>query len=375
MKKLTDKTTYTCLEYQRGLSLIELMISITIGLLLLVSLSTLFINQSKTRTELDKSNRMIDNGRYAMDLLSSNLRLAGFYDSYVPRGAPMILNAVAVALPDPRPDPCDLTIVTDPAKNLDILRLHVQGINATTATTPSFSVWPLCAAAVTASGSVLNPGSDILVIRRASTATVSSAVTGDDTTYLQVSSCPTDTVNYLIATTLPSAFTLLKKDCATAATKASLRAFLVQVYFVSKDNIPGDGIPTLKRIEQDPSGATSNFVVTPLVEGVEFMQFDYGVDDTPGPPAPSGDGVADRYIDCSTCNLTDWSNVVSVKINLLARNQQTTMDWNDKKTYNLGIDGTVGPKGDTYKRHAYTQLVRLDNPAGRRETPCTAPCR
>jgi len=61
MKQPAIKTTFT--RSQRGLSLIELMISITIGLLILVSLSSLFINQSKARAELDKSTRMIDNGR------------------------------------------------------------------------------------------------------------------------------------------------------------------------------------------------------------------------------------------------------------------------------------------------------------------------
>ena len=71
--------------FQRGLSLIELMISITLGLIILASLSTLFVNQSRTRVELDKSSRMIDNGRYAMELLSNDLRLAGWLPLVGPR--------------------------------------------------------------------------------------------------------------------------------------------------------------------------------------------------------------------------------------------------------------------------------------------------
>src|SRR3990167_259795 len=75
---------FTNRQTQRGLSLVELMISITIGLLILSAMTTLFVNQSKTRAELDKSNRMIDNGRYALELLSENLRLAGFYGELDP---------------------------------------------------------------------------------------------------------------------------------------------------------------------------------------------------------------------------------------------------------------------------------------------------
>ena len=92
------------------------------------------------------------------------------------------------------------------------------------------------------------------------------------------------------------------------------------------------------------------------------MQVDYGVDD-------GGDGETDRYTECSACTVADWSNVVAVRVNLVARNQVETKGWSDGKTYALGLAGSVGPLGDTYKRHAFTQLVRLVNPAGRREIP------
>ena len=51
---------------QRGLSLIELMISIALGLIILAAVTTLFIDQNKTRTDLDKANRLVENGRYAL---------------------------------------------------------------------------------------------------------------------------------------------------------------------------------------------------------------------------------------------------------------------------------------------------------------------
>jgi type IV pilus assembly protein PilW len=352
MKQPIHKQIYMKAGFQRGLSLIELMISITIGLLILVSLSTLFINQSKTRVELDKSNRMIDNGRYALELLSGNLRLAGFYDNYGPIGTPATLyDPCASGTPPP---------LTDPTKNLDILLLPVQGYNAATAT--SQVTGPPCSFTYTGSNPTLKAGSDILVVRRASTAIAVSAASG--ATYLQVSMCQTDTAappnNYQIVTApavAPVSFSSMhKKDCAAAA---DLRPFMVLTYFVSPNNNVtngvGDGIPTLKQIDQLG-------IITPLVEGIEYMQVDYGVDD-------NGDGATDRYTDCSACTLADWSNVVAVRINIVARNQDKTTGWSDSKTYALGLAGTVGPFNDNYKRHAYTQLVRLVNPAGRRETP------
>ena len=373
---------------QSGLSLIELMISITIGLLILASLSTLFINQNKSRIELDKSNRMIDNGRYAMELLSTNLRLAGFYDNFAP-----VSPATAVY------DPCDAAALTDPTKNFSILNLHVQGYNAATATT-QIATMP-CAAALntTANASYCSPtyttvnactlkaGSDILVVRRASTAT-SSAV--NKLTYLQVSMCQTDTAappnNYQIVTApavSPVSFTSMhKKDCATTS---DLRQFMTNTYFISPNNNVtggvGDGIPTLKQLDQFGT-------VTPLVEGIEYLQVDYGVD---GDSNSDGimddinldgainsddlDGAADSYsATCTGCLTTAdwakyWSNVVSVRINIVARNQDKTTGSSDSKSYNLGLAGSFTPTGTdlTYKRHSFTQLIRLVNPSGRRE--------
>jgi len=339
---------FTNRQTQRGLSLVELMISITIGLLILSSLTTLFVNQSRTRAELDKSNRMIDNGRYALELLSDNLRLAGFYGNYMPSGTPAAT-----------PDPCNLTTITTAATNLDVLRHHVQGYNAATATATASPP----AACVTAGLTSLKSGSDILVLRRASTSTVAAAnataaPNSANTVYLQVSNCSTDTSGSYQIAIGSAAFTAFQnKDCATPA---SLRPFIVQVYFVSPDNNAGDGIPTLKRMEFNP--ATGAFVITPLVEGIEYLQIDYGLD-------ANADGAADSYI--ATPALADWPNIVSVKINIIARNTEPTTGYDDPKIYTLGLAGSYTPSGDDrkYKRHAYTQVVRLVNPSGRREVP------
>lgn len=337
--------------FQRGLSLIELMISITLGLLILAALSTLFVNQSKTRTELDKANRMIDNGRYALEVLSGNLRLAGYYGEFAPgSGVPVI--------PASLPNPCS-TSSTDIAA---ALQLAVQGYDATDATSQIASL-PTCGFTYTAGNDkTLKPGSDILVMRRASTDTPivqGGALAG--THYLQVSLCENDAVRYRIDTN-PANFTLRTKSCTPTSTTpyADLRNFLVQIYYVSPNNnaSPADGIPTLKRLELDPT--THVFVVTPLVEGIEYMQVEYGLD-------TNDDGMPDSYIDAPA--VTDWPNVVAVNLNIVARNNELTRGYNDTKTYSLGSAGTIGPLNDSFKRHAYTQFIRLANPAGRRETP------
>ncbi|HCI14679.1 MAG: hypothetical protein A2063_05000 [Gallionellales bacterium GWA2_60_142] len=350
MSSFRRQQTLTNRQTQNGLSLIELMISITIGLLILSALTTLFVNQSKTRSELDKSNRMIDNGRYALEVLTENLRMAGFYGNYLPSGAPATT-----------PDPCSLATITDPGTSLDVLRHHVQGYTVEAQASQIASLPASCGFTYTAGSTTsLKPGSDILVLRRVGTATPVAAVNAAaspnsaNTVYLQVSNCNTDAGYQLVSGAGPFA-AFHDKNCTTIA---SLRPFIVQVYFVSSDNNPGDGIPTLKRQELDQ--ATGVFVITPLVEGIEYMQVDYGLDaDT--------DGAADSYI--ANPAAANWPNIVSVKLNIIARNIETSAGHTDIKSYVLGSAGTFGPFADAYKRHAYTQVVRLVNPSGRREVP------
>ena len=328
-------------QIQRGFSLIELMVSITIGLLILSALATLFVNQSKARSELDKANRMIDNARYALEILSDNLKLAGFYGS---------LNPNSIAAPGTLPDPCS-TAMADIAAALP---LHIQGYNAANPTVAAASP-PTCLPAT------LKTGSDILVIRRVDTsAPIAQAAAVNGTPYLQARVCQYDTATHIVNNT-PAGFTLRQKNCTATSTTpyADLRRMMVQIYYIDSSNQAGDGIPTLKRVELNDTGAMTT---VPLVEGIEFMQIDYGLD-------ADSDGSADSYIAAPT--LANWPNIMSVKLNLVARNIDSTADYIDTKTYSLGsLAGTYTPAaGDHFKRHAYTQVVRLSNPSGRRESP------
>jgi type IV pilus assembly protein PilW len=327
---------------QLGLSLIELMISIALGLVILLAVSTLFVQQSRTRSELDKSNRMIESGRYAIGVLSDQLKVSGYYGNYaLPSGNPTLT-----------PEPCNMATLTDASTSLNVLRHHVQGYSSgsSTAAIPISAQLGACGFA----SSLLKPGSDILVVRRVSTATpilVVSKVAA--TTYLQTSNCTNDTAAYEIALGTATFSNLHERDCGAVA---SLRPFIVQLYFISPFNVAGDGVPTLKRRELDPT--TNTFVTTPLVEGIEFMKVAYGLD-------TNADGAADSYTSLPA-SPAQWKQVVTVSIDLIARNLEMTTGFTDTKTYQLGSAGIFGPFNDSYKRHVFSQVVRLVNPSIRR---------
>jgi type IV pilus assembly protein PilW len=336
----------------RGYTIVELMVSITIGLIILGALVTLFAGNSRERVEIERGNQQTENGRYALQILSDDLRNAGFLASFNP-GTVSGPNP-QLTIPATLPNAC----ATDLPTLNSALVLAVQGYdNGTNA--------PACLP------SDLRPGTDILVVRRASTCAVGTAgcdpqVIGD--VYLQTSGCATEfsAGTYYALDSNIGNLNLTQKDCATLAPLYQLRT---HIYFIANDDKPGDGIPTLKRAEL----GTGAFAVVPLVEGVENLQLEYGLDTnvpTTGTPAVY---TADpnSYNGCApaTC-ISYWRNTVAVKINVLTRNLTTTQGYTDTKTYSLGLTAAgaanlVGPFNDGYKRHAYSSVARLYNSAGR----------
>jgi type IV pilus assembly protein PilW len=69
-------------QYRAGFSLIELMVALTVGLLITAGLTTLYVNTSGSYSELEKTSRQLEDGRYAMQILSDEIQHAGFYGQY-----------------------------------------------------------------------------------------------------------------------------------------------------------------------------------------------------------------------------------------------------------------------------------------------------
>src|SRR3546814_1837029 len=79
--------------------------------------------------------------------------------------------------------------------------------------------------------------------------------------------------------------------------------------------------------------------MVPLVEGIDALQFEFGID-------TNGDGNPDAYTadpdsygGCTgaACQ-QNWINVMAIKIHLLARGRTTSPGYVDTKTYSLGFN-------------------------------------
>ena len=384
---------------QLGMTLIELMTALTIGLMILLGLSTVFVNSSTASKEMKNTAEQIESGRYAIEFLSQDIRHAGFYGelSWMP------------AMPGTDPDPCTATTagVVDDTHNQH-LALGVQRLNP--AAIPAG-----CSALLTANN--LQANSDIIVVRRADTVALpvtctTTATPAANTVYLQAvplyaeiqitGASPSAINSTMNATGAATSLTLTRRDMTVAAGStagtcgaavagqfpsmaAAIRQLRTHIYFVAPCSVPSNGtsicvndgtddlgkpVPTLKRLEL---GASGNFTIVPIVEGIESIRFEYGVDETPSAADINtgliGDSVPDRYT--ATPTLVDQGNTVAMRIYVLARNTAATSGYVDDKTYAMGsysYTPSTAP-ANTYKRHVYSGETRILNQAGRREIP------
>lgn len=333
----------------RGFSLVELMIGLALGLIVLASVSAVFISTSNTRNEMERAGKQIENGRYAMQLLTEDIRQAGYYGEYDPSDLPT---------PTAMPDPC--TIDTGAMK--DAVPIHVHGYDLGASA-------PSCISDV-------KPNTDIIVLRRASGCVAGATgceAQDSDYFYYQTTLCNDQlgefpsSINHFVISDDNASFTLTKRNCTTPA---DLRKYITRIYFIANNNSDGDGIPTLKRAEL----TTAGMKIVPLVEGIENLQFSYGLD------TAGTDGIPDVYTAapetydaCSgTACVDNWRNTMAVSISLLSKSTEATSGYKDTNTYIVGSDAagavqSLGPFNDQYKRHVYDSVVRINNPAGRRE--------
>ena len=360
---------------QQGLSLIELMIAIAIGLGLLAGLTTVFVNSARSQAELTRASQQIENGRFATQLLQDDVWHAGFYGrhvAYIPVPPPPL----PIPLPAALPDPCSTNTDTGtpaPTPLQNALAFAVQGYNDVAAVP--------AALATCLSGANLMAGTDILVVRRAESRPIALASLNADSLYLQSVAEAYDPVSLqpmrpVIAKGNPSS--AFNQTSPTTGELGDIRRYRVHIYFISPCSVPAapattctaaaDGnrpIPTLKRLELAADGT---FQIVPLVEGIENLQVDYGIDTVPAAlPANApyaGDGMPDSFIAAPT--VAQFTQVIALRLFLLARATEPSASYTDDKSYDLGLHGTVAP-GGPYKRHVFTTLVRVQNVAGWRE--------
>ena len=334
-----------------GFTLVELMVALAIASVLLLALAAMFINTSAARNEIDKSSRQIETGRYAMQIIADEIAHAGYFGALANApGVPASWTAI--------PDPCDTSLATIKGS----VSIPLQGYLGKP-TSASLGISCIDAAAG------YKPNSAVLVVKRADT-TISAATPTAGFYNIQTSGCAGDAARYVLDADTNAANFNLHANTApgclplSGAPAAKITPVYSRIFYVSTCSDANctaaghDSIPTLKRIDVTPTGTTAPVA---LADGIEDMQFEYGID------TAGNDGTPDSYV--TSPSFANWQNVMAVRAFVLARNIDPTPGYTDVKSYVLGAARTYTPTSTdvTYRRHAYSETVRLTNPSGRRE--------
>ena len=391
-----SKVAFKNIDHQAGFSLIELSIAITIGLIITAVLGALFLNINRTNEEIAKANSQIENGRFAMQLLETDVVHAGFWGGYVPKFDDLTYSDLPADVPTAVPNPClPYSTPWTGAHVNNLIGISVQSY----ANTP-----PAGAGCLTNFATNKKANTDLLIVRHEDTCVpgevnCEAEILGK--VYFQASQCELENANPYILNT--AAFTLHKRNCVgtgtpqalpiTAGATAEKRKFISNIYYVRDyAKTIGDNIPTLMISQFDVAGGvTAHMVSVPLIEGIEGFSVEFGLDslsDTGAAvnyaqavswadpanltsPTNRGDGSPEAFIRCSDpvpCTASQLIDVVAVKLYVLARADKVSPGYNDTKTYALGST-TLGPFNDGFKRHVFSTTVRVNNVSSRRETP------
>ena len=308
---------------QHGVSLIELMVSLAIGLVLVIALSALFVGSSTLRREVELSAEVIENGRYGLDLLGRELSQAGFY-------GPLTLPTGSTAAP------CSTTL----SEWADSLSIPVIGVNNAAAD-------PGCIAR--------KPDTDAIFIQRASTCRVGEAgceAENAGNAYLQVSECGTEySAKPFVVGAGGDAATFALQTKACDGTHAAKRKLVRRLFYVSPTNV-------LSSVDITLAGASAPVA---LVDNIEQMQLEYAIDD-------NADGTPDAF----SSTPADWTQVIGARLWLLARSTGASANTRNAMDFHLGdlppSSVSVLAAGTNPKRRVYSTYIPFVTPKLRRES-------
>ena len=338
-----------------GFSLVELMVALTIGLIILSSVSMLFVSSKKTYTTQDRLARLQENARFAMQFIIKDLRLTGYYGCVDEINADSVSNT--------------LNSSTSFAYNAQI---PLEGLNSAAGT------WYPSGSATLPSG--IASGTDAIAIRmgdasssvyidtempNSSAELKVNSVTGFNTgDIIMVSDC-TSTDIMQITQVQTSSVKLqhnpgggsspgnstqkLSKAYSPSGNGTRVMKFMTRQYFIATG---ASGNPALWR--QDNTATPVE-----LVDGIESLQVLYGKD-------TDSDRIPNLYLQAGAAGLqsaADWSSVVSVRIGILARTVNDKDTYIDSGTYDVDGDSAndFTASGDHNKRRIFQAAVQLRN--------------
>lgn len=106
--------------------MIELLVAMAISLVILLALVNLYVNISRSNDEMAKTNSLIENGRFALQILENDLMHAGYWGGRLPAFDDLASTTVPGDVPAALPNPCEVFANWDSTYRLGLLGIAVQ---------------------------------------------------------------------------------------------------------------------------------------------------------------------------------------------------------------------------------------------------------
>ena len=341
------------IKQQNGLSLIELLIAMVIGMLLTAGAIQLFITNKATYKVENALSRLQETGRFIVETMSKEIRMAG-YNGCSSRGN-ITPNVIAV---DPPPFSFE-------SQN-SVLGFESTGTSAWTPTllgtlpavsdgTDVINIQRADECGASVAGNYLPTNANVQVNAPNScgfkkgqivmiTDCVNADIYGIGSTVNNVA--PTATLNHGIGQ-----YNTTNNLAQTYGPDSQIFIMRSISFYIAPD--PTTNEPAMWMASWIPNGdatnTTADYSFLELAEGVEDMQILYGIDNA----AP--DEYADTYVAADA--VTDWTTVRSVRINLLLQSEDNIT----LEPRTITFNGATAGGGDNRLRMIYTATVSVRN--------------
>ena len=338
---------HPALHHQRGVTLVELMIALVIGLLVTVAMLKVYVDASLMYRFNEGLPRVQENGRFVLEFIRRDARVAGFWGCYSDAARSNGISKTSGAY-NPGFDPQEEEFG------------HITGTDNDSGDSITFR-------SASGSGSLVTVG--MSGIGDSVTLDSDSASVFATGTAALISDCENGDV-FQITDISGTALAHAAGAGANASPNLS-KAYAAgaQVYEARQTTFciaPGadPAQPALRRLVNPTPGQTCASNGLELLEGIENMQIFYGEDTDADTDGANGDGTANRYVAFGTSGL-DTDRIVSVRISVLVRSLNNSLTTEPAPYAFPDPDTTVTPGStDKYLRKVFTTTITLRNKAG-----------
>lgn len=353
---------------QAGVTLVELMVGLAVGMLLLLGVGLLFTQNKQSYNQNEALARLQEEARFALEELGRDISMAGFMAEIVDQNIFFVgntpANQFALETATGSTVSCGLTglgrnwfyhfpngFVEDAIRAAD--NVDEAGAQALFPCIPN---------------GTFQDGTDVIGIKR-------------------TSGVPSGVVNGPINTVAPPGRVYIRENGARGVLYQSPNLpqnpggatpdrvvvppyndweYTPRIYFVRNHAVAiGDGIPTLCRVRlvnDGTGGSPVSHREECFAQGVEDLQIEFGLD-TDDAIEPTSGNVwvsANVYVNAADLQPQDLASVVSVRIYLLMRTVNEDVGYRDDRTYTLGNQAPYTP-GDRFHRRIYSTTVMVRN--------------